>query len=110
LQKRARPDSIRESLSYLSRLSSKEKQQTEAPIKDTPVVEPSAPSPESMGQEIEDQVRLYLNDSLGSLIESEFSELSDKIQLSVREVVRDVAPGIVRDVIRTEIDKIKNQE
>ena len=61
-------------------------------------------------QKIEGQVRLYLNDSLGSLIESEFSELSDKIQLSVREVVRDVAPGIVRDVIRAEIEKIKNQE
>jgi hypothetical protein len=51
-----------------------------------------------------------LNDSLGALIESEFSELSDKIQLSVREVVRDVAPGIVRDVIQAEIEKMKNQE
>jgi len=112
LQKRARPDTIRESLSYLSKLSSKEKQKREAPIEESPVVveEISTPDLEGVDQKIEGQVRLYLNNSLGTLIESEFGELSDKIQLSVREVVRDIAPGIVRDVIQAEIEKIKNQE
>jgi CheY-like chemotaxis protein len=112
LQKRARPESIQESLTYLSRLSKKEKQPMKAAVKESIVAveEASVLNPVDMGQQIENQVRLYLNDSLGALIESEFSELSDKIQLSVREVVRDVAPGIVRDVIQAEIEKMKNQE
>ena len=55
-----------------------------------------------------EQVKHLLGKSLDSSLQKEMSGLSDIIVKTIREVVREIAPGIARSVIREEIEKIKN--
>jgi CheY-like chemotaxis protein len=58
-------------------------------------------------QAVNERVKLTLERSLSASIEKEIANLSDKIAQSVREVVREITPGIAREIIKEEIDKIK---
>ena len=58
-------------------------------------------------QAVNEQVKLTLERSLSASLEKEIANLSDKIAQSVREVVREITPGIAREIIKEEIDKIK---
>ena len=56
------------------------------------------------------EVRKILEQSIGASIEKEVSGLSATIVRSVREIVREITPGIAEAVIKEEIDKIKKME
>jgi len=58
-------------------------------------------------QAVNEQAKLTLERSLSASLEKEIANLSDKIAQSVREVVREITPGIAREIIKEEIDKIK---
>lgn len=55
----------------------------------------------------ETEVRRILQQTLTSLIEKEISGLSEKIIQTVEENVRKITPGIAKEIIQKEIDKIK---
>ena len=55
-----------------------------------------------------EQIKQLLEKSLDSSLQKEISGLSGIIVDTIREVVREIAPGIARSVIREEIEKIKN--
>jgi CheY-like chemotaxis protein len=61
-------------------------------------------------QAIAEEVKHLLKRSLGTSLEKEVCGLSDAILKTIREVVGEVAPEIVRRVIREEIEKIKKQD
>lgn len=54
-----------------------------------------------------EQVKQVLEKSLDSSLQKEMSGLSELIVKTIREVVREITPGIARSVIREEIEKIK---
>ncbi|MFT4579611.1 MAG: CheY-like chemotaxis protein [Nitrospinales bacterium] len=54
-----------------------------------------------------EQVRQILERSLDSSLQKEMSGLSDILVKTIREVVREITPGIARSIIREEIEKIK---
>jgi dGTP triphosphohydrolase len=60
-----------------------------------------------LAQAVNEQAKLTLERSLSASLEKEIANLSDKIAQSVREVVREITPGIAREIIKEEIDKIK---
>ena len=55
-----------------------------------------------------DKVRHPLGDMIHASIERELSELSNSITQSVRGIVQEITPKIVREIVKEEIDKIKN--
>jgi len=55
-----------------------------------------------------DKVRHPLDDMIRASIERELSELSNRITQSAREIVQEITPKIVREIVKEEIDKIKN--
>jgi len=60
-----------------------------------------------LNQLMEAEVRRILQQSLTPLIEQEISGLSEKIIQAVEENVRKITPGIAKEIIQKEIDKIK---
>ncbi|MCL0044772.1 response regulator [Nitrospinaceae bacterium] len=59
-------------------------------------------------QTLADQVGHPPEDMIHAFIERELSELSNSITQSVREIVQEITPKIVRVIVKEEIDKIKN--
>jgi CheY-like chemotaxis protein len=59
-------------------------------------------------QTIADPVRHTLENIIHSSIEKELAELSNSITQSVRAIVQEIAPKIIREIVKEEIDKIKN--
>ncbi|MFQ5449472.1 MAG: PleD family two-component system response regulator [Nitrospinaceae bacterium] len=57
-----------------------------------------------------EEVKRILAQSLDSSIEKEMAGLSQTILQAVKEMVREVTPGIVREVIQEEIDRIRKME
>ena len=114
INERARPDLIKESLSYLSDLSDSERTEEAKESHKSDRLEEFAETLDAgtaeIDQKVQEQVKRCFEDSVGALIEPEFKELSQKIERSVREVVREIAPGIVSDIIKEEIEKIKEMD
>ena len=65
------------------------------------------PPEEQLRPLAETEVRRILQQTLTSLIEKEISGLSEKIIQTVEENVRKITPGIAKEIIQKEIDKIK---
>ena len=59
-------------------------------------------------QTVADQVGHPLEDMIHASIERELSELSNSITQSAREIIQEITPKIVREIVKEEIDKIKN--
>jgi hypothetical protein len=59
-------------------------------------------------QTVADQVRHPLEDMIHASIERELFELSNSVTQSVRAIVQEITPKIVRAIVKEEIDKIKN--
>jgi DNA-binding response OmpR family regulator len=59
-------------------------------------------------QTMADPVRNILEEVIHASIEKELAELSNSITKSVRAIVQEITPKIVRDIVKEEIDKIKN--
>jgi CheY-like chemotaxis protein len=59
-------------------------------------------------QTVADPVRHTLEEIIHSSIEKELVELSKSITQSVRAIVQEITPKIVREIVKEEIDKIKN--
>lgn len=114
INERARPDLIKESLSYLSNLSDAEHTEEAKESHNSDRLEEFAETLDvgtaEIEQKVQEQVKRCFEDSVGAFIEPEFKELSQKIERSVREVVREIAPGIVSDIIKEEIEKIKEMD
>lgn len=111
LKSSSRPDVIRESLSYLADLSGDGKNlETQIPHKGErlqEIVDTIVPSDDRIVQMVDENVRRVLGETLDSAVEKELARLSATIVRSVKEVVKEIAPGIAREVIKEEIDKIK---
>lgn len=106
-----KPDLINESLAFLSESGSRKKNGRE----ETPDYSTGgSPSLESLegkySLNLGDQINAILEKSLKSAIQREVVGLSDIITRTVREVVRDVAPRIAREIIKEEIEKIRDIE
>ncbi len=59
-------------------------------------------------QTMADPVRHSLEEVIHASIEKELAELSNSITKSARAIVQEITPKIVRDIVKEEIDKIKN--
>lgn len=107
-----KPDLIKESLSLLSeknlgKKNGKKEDEAGYPGLLPPIFEPTEGKLNMM---LSDQINVILEKSLSSAIKNEFAGLSDVILQSVREIVREVAPHIAREVIKEEIEKIRDLE
>jgi DNA-binding response OmpR family regulator len=59
-------------------------------------------------QTVADPVRHTLEELIHASIENELAELSNSITKSVRAIVQEITPKIVREMVKEEIDKVKN--
>jgi DNA-binding response OmpR family regulator len=59
-------------------------------------------------QTVADPVRHTLEELIHASIEKELAELSNSITKSVRAIVQEITPKIVREMVKEEIDKVKN--
>ncbi len=59
---------------------------------------------------LNEEVRTILQHTISASVEKELSGLSAAIVRSVREIVREITPGIAEAVIKAEIDRIKKME
>ena len=59
-------------------------------------------------QTMADPIRHSLEEVIHASIEKELAELSNSITKSVRAIVQEITPKIVREIVKEEIDKIKN--
>ena len=59
-------------------------------------------------QTMAEPVRHSLEEVIHASIEKELAELSNSITESARAIVQEITPKIVRDIVKEEIDKIKN--
>ena len=102
----ARPDLIGDSLTFLSEGSIESRRPT---ISRTPVYKQSLYlCEERFVQVVGEHVKRLLEKSLETSLEKEISGLSEMIAQSVKEVVKEITPGIAREIIKQEVDKIKN--
>ncbi|MCH8156434.1 MAG: response regulator [Nitrospinae bacterium] len=105
------PNLIQESLSYLSQVSEETKSRQAMASHRSERLRQFAESVDTeddrFAQVVGEQVKLILGKSLSASIEREIAGLSDSIVKSVREVIREITPGIARDIIKEEIEKIK---
>ena len=51
---------------------------------------------------------LFRSEVIHASIEKELAELSNSITKSVRAIVQEITPKIIREIVKEEIDKIKN--
>ena len=107
----ASPNLIQESLSYFSQKSHEPKMRQAITAHRSERLK-SLPQPTGTKDTpvLGDHVRQILENSLNTTIEKEIAELSNTINQSVRDAVREITPKIARELIREEIDKIKNDE
>ncbi len=104
-------------------------QAVETPRTEIPIAEPveaAAPEPaeattqqgeeahamedERIKEAVNAEVRRVLEQTIGATVQKEISGLSATIVRSVREIVREITPGIAEAVIKAEIEKIKKME
>ncbi|MEE2986539.1 MAG: hypothetical protein VX667_01975, partial [Nitrospinota bacterium] len=108
----ARPDLIGDSLTFLSEGSIESRRptiKTTEQVSRTPVYKQSLDSGEErFVQVVGEHVKRLLEKSLATSLEKEISGLSEMIAQSVKKVVKEIAPGIAREIIKQEVDKIKN--
>lgn len=109
-----RPDLIRESLDFLSEsdVGKKNGQEEVIPTANqmTNISRSFEPMEGKLNMMLGDHINAILEKSLSSAIQSEVSGLSDIIMRSVREIVREVTPHIAREIIKEEIEKIRDGE
>ena len=55
-----------------------------------------------------DPIRHSLEEVIHASIEKELAELSNSITKSARAIVQEITPKIIREIVKEEIDKIKN--
>ena len=102
---------INESLAFLSESGRRKKNGKEDVPDYSTRVSPSLEGLEGKyGLTLGDQINAILEKSLKSAIQTEVAGLSDIIARTIREVVRDVAPRIAREIIKEEIEKIRDIE
>ncbi|MFQ5673008.1 MAG: response regulator transcription factor [Nitrospinales bacterium] len=111
-----KPDLIRETLSYLSDLSSDraEAGQSRAAQSHADQQRGISMNKETTGdmfsEVVGEHIQQILERSLKDAIAKEISGLSRTIERSVRESVKEVTPGIARAIIQEEIEKIRKME
>ena len=59
-------------------------------------------------QTMADPIRHSLEEVIHASIEKELAELSNSITKSARAIVQEITPKIIREIVKEEIDKIKN--
>jgi CheY-like chemotaxis protein len=90
----ARPDLIKESLSYI----------TELPREPKSINYSSCADDDQFSKE---KIKHSLEDMINTSVEKEIAKLGESIRQSVIEVVREITPRIAREIILEEIEKIK---
>jgi CheY-like chemotaxis protein len=90
----ARPDLIKESLSYI----------TELPREPKSINYSSCADDDQFSKE---KIKHSLEDMINTSVEKEIAKLGESIRQSVIEVVREIIPRIAREIIIEEIEKIK---
>jgi hypothetical protein len=106
-----KPDLINESLAFLSESGNRKKNGKEEVTDHSTGGSASFDAfEEKYSLNLGDQINAILEKSLKSAIQREVVGLSDIITRTVREVVWDVAPRIAREIIKEEIEKIRDIE
>ncbi|NIQ00349.1 MAG: hypothetical protein GWM98_07860, partial [Nitrospinaceae bacterium] len=110
----SRPDLIGESLNYLSDLSSRLKEKEARAAHDDEDLKEFADhlnlDSEKFSRWVEGRIRQVVGESLEAVLAKEVAGVSDRISRSIRQAVRETAPGIIRKIIQEEIEKIKRME
>ena len=106
------PDLIEETLSNLSALSRNLRPEESAPAAPAPRTEPSPPqfSSDTLHQVIGEHVSRAVEKSMDETLRKEISGLSDSVMETIRDMVKEIAPEIIRSVVQKEIDNIKKAE
>ena len=104
------PDLIEETLSNLSALSRNLRPEESAPP--APRTEPSPPqfSSDALHQVIGEHVSRAVEKSMDATLRKQISGLSDSVMETIRDMVKEIAPEIIRSVVQKEIDNIKKAE
>ncbi|TDJ57947.1 MAG: response regulator [Nitrospina sp.] len=104
------PDLIEETLSNLSALSRNLRPEESAPP--APRTEPSPPqfSSDALHQVIGEHVSRAVEKSMDTTLRKQISGLSDSVMETIRDMVKEIAPEIIRSVVQKEIDNIKKAE
>ncbi|TDJ49949.1 MAG: response regulator [Nitrospina sp.] len=106
------PDLIEETLSNLSALSRNLRPEESAPAAPARRTEPSPPqfSSDTLHQVIGEHVSRAVEKSMDETLRKEISGLSDSVMETIRDMVKEIAPEIIRSVVQKEIDNIKKAE
>ncbi len=106
------PNLIREALAYFG-------ETREAPVQDAPAKEESKTplsvvsprqAPEQEPPTLDEQIHAAIEKTMNASMKSEMAGLSDTIVHSVGQIVKEVAPDVIRKVVQEEIEQIKKSD
>jgi len=108
----SKPDLIKETLNYLSTVSEPAEKEPVAASEDEILEQAKALDirNEKYNKVMGQHIMKVLEQSMDTSMRQEIGGISEGILQTVREVVKEIAPGIIRSVIKEEIENIKKAE
>ena len=108
------PDLIREALSYIGETPGPDQPApAAATVAASPVDGPSAPArhaPDNEPPTLDEHIHDAIEKTMSASMRSEMAGLSDTIIHTVQQIVKEVAPNVIRQVVQEEIEQIKESE
>ncbi len=108
----SKPSLLQETLSYISEVSANINNADSA--SSSPEILAQSHEINSQNEKITEVVNEYFSKALKKRLDpsnkEEMDELSQSILQTIREVVKDIAPGVIRTIVQEEIDNIKKME